>query len=322
VIVDCAVYEDGRRRAGELPLAHACDASRQRGAFVWIGLHEPSEEEFDAVRREFDLHELAVEDAITAHQRPKLEVYDDTLLVVLKPARYLRDERMVEFGEILIFLGDGFIITVRHGEAALHEVRVKTEERPELLRCGPGAALYAIVDRIVDDYIPVVDALDHDVESVEREVFSPSTSNPAEHIYQLKREVLELHAAVAPLAEPLDRLARGRHELIDEDIRTYFRDVHDHLLRVIQQVESDRDLLTSVLTANLTQVTVRQNEDMRKISAWAAIIAIPTMIAGLYGMNFHHMPELGWTYGYPITMAAIAVACVALYGYFRRIGWL
>ncbi|HEV8687665.1 MAG TPA: magnesium/cobalt transporter CorA [Gaiellaceae bacterium] len=322
VIVDCAVYEGGRRRAGELALADACEASRKRDAFVWLGLYEPSEEEFDAVRREFELHELAVEDAVMAHQRPKLEVYDDTLLVVLKPARYLDAERMVEFGEILIFIGDGFIITVRHGEAALHEVRLRVEERPDLLECGPGAALYAIVDRIVDDYEPVISALDHEVDGVEREVFSHAPTNPAEAIYKLKREVLELHAAVAPLAEPLDRLARGRHELIHEDIRTYFRDVHDHLLRVIGQVESYRDLLTSVLAANLSQVTVRQNEDMRRISAWAAIIAVPTLIAGIYGMNFSHMPELHWTFGYPVALATIAGASFFLYRYFRSIGWL
>ena len=322
VIVDCAVYEKGRRRTGELALGEAFEASRRSDAFVWLGLYEPSEQEFDAVRREFDLHELAVEDAVKAHQRPKLEVYDDSFLMVLKPARYLHPERMVEFGEILIFIGDGFIITVRHGEAALHEVRLRVEERPELLECGPGAALYAIVDRIVDDYQPVIDALDHEVDAVEREVFSHAATNPAEAIYKLKREVLELHAAIAPLAEPLDRLARGRHELIHEEIRTYFRDVHDHLLRVIEQVESYRDLLTSVLAANLSQVTVRQNEDMRKISAWAAIIAVPTLIAGIYGMNFSHMPELHWTFGYPVALATIAMASLLLYRYFRRIGWL
>jgi len=322
MIVDCAVYEDGRRRPGELPIVNACDACRRENAFVWIGLYEPSEEEFDSVRREFDLHELAVEDAIKAHQRPKLEVYDDSLFIVLKPARYLEPDKTVEFGEILIFIGDDFIITVRHGEAALHEVRMRTEERPDLLRCGPGAALYAIVDRIVDDYQPVIAALDRDVEEVEREVFSPTPTNPAEEIYELKREMLELHAAVSPLAEPLDRLARGRHELIHEEIRAYFRDVHDHLLRVIEQVESCRDLLTSVLAANLTQVTVRQNEDMRRISAWAAIVAVPTLIAGVYGMNFRHMPELRWTYGYPVVIGLIALVCLSLYGYFRRTGWL
>jgi magnesium transporter len=322
VIVDCAVYERGRRKAGELALDEACEAGRRKDAFAWLGLYEPSEDEFDAVRREFDLHELAVEDAIKAHQRPKLEAYDDSLFIVLKPARYVEAEREVEFGEIGIFIGDGFIITVRHGEAALHEVRLRVEERPDLLECGPGAALYAIVDRIVDDYQPVIAALDREVDAVEREVFSHSATNPAEAIYKLKREVLELHGAVAPLAEPLDRLARGRHELIHEDIRTYFRDVHDHLLRVIEQVESYRDLLTSVLAANLSQVTVRQNEDMRRISAWAAIIAVPTLIAGIYGMNFAHMPELHWTFGYPVALGTIAGASLFLYRYFRRIGWL
>jgi magnesium transporter len=322
VIVDCAVYERGRRQAGELALDEAFEASRRNDSFVWLGLHEPTEEEFDAVRREFDLHALAVEDAINAHQRPKLEVYGDSLFVVLKPARYLEAERMIEFGEVLIFIGEGFIITVRHGEAALHEVRLRLEEHPELLECGPGAALYAIVDRIVDDYQPVISALDHGVDAVEREVFSETATNAAESIYKLKREVLELHAAVAPLAGPLDLLARGRHELINESVRTYFRDVHDHLLRVIDQVESNRDLLTSVLSANLSQVTVRQNEDVRRISAWAAIIAVPTMIAGIYGMNFQHMPELSWTLGYPIALATIVGGAGALFFYFRRIGWL
>jgi magnesium transporter len=321
MIVDCAVYQDGRRRPGELSLAHASEASHQDDAFVWIGLYEPTEEEFDAVRREFDLHELAVEDAISAHQRPKLEVYGDTLLVVLKPAR-VAGPTEIAFGEILIFIGDGFVITVRHGEAALHDVRLRTEEHPELLRCGAGAAVYAIVDRIVDDYQPVIDAMDHAVQEVEREVFSASGTNPTEDIYRLKREVLQLHSAVAPLAEPLDRLARGRHGLIHAELHAYFRDVHDHLLRMIQQIESYRDLLTSVLTANLSQVTVRQNEDMRRISAWAAIIAVPTAIAGLYGMNFHHMPELDWSLGYPLTLGVIAFLCVVLFAYFRRIGWL
>ena len=322
VIVDCAVYENGHRRPGELALEEAYEAGAHHGAFVWIGLHEPTEEEFESVRREFDLHELAVEDAIDAHQRPKLEVYGDSLFVVLKTARYVESEQAVEFGEVQLFIGVDFIVTVRHGEAALHDVRLRTEQRPDLLRCGPGAALYAIVDRIVDDYQPVITGLDRDIRAIEGEVFSPSRSNPAERIYTLKREVLELHDAVAPLADPLNGLARGRHELIHEDVRPYFRDVHDHLLNVLAEVASFRDLLTSVLTANLTQVSVRQNEDVRRISAWAAIIAVPTAIAGLYGMNFENMPELGWSLGYPIVLGAIVVVCVSLYTYFRRIGWL
>lgn len=321
MIVDCAVYENGRRRAGELVLEHAYEACHLENAFVWIGLFEPTAEEFESVRREFELHELAVEDAIKAHQRPKLEVYGDSLFVVLKTARSGASDG-IDFGEILLFIGDGFIITVRHGETALHDVRLRTEQRPDLLRCGPSAALHAIVDRVVDDYLPVVEGLDGDVRHIEGEVFSPSRSNPAERIYKLKREVLELHDAVAPLVAPLDRLARGRHELVHEEVRPYFRDTHDHLLRVVDQVESFRDLLTAVLTASLTQASFRQNEDVRRISAWAAIIAVPTMIAGIYGMNFDNMPELGWALGYPVVLGSIAVVCVVLYSYFRRIGWL
>jgi magnesium transporter len=240
----------------------------------------------------------------------------------LKTARYLEAEETVEFGEIQLFIGEDFIITVRHGETALHDVRLRIEQRPDLLSCGPGAALYAIVDRIVDDYAPVAAGLDRDIREIEGEVFSQSRSNQAERIYKLKREVLELHDAVAPLVSPVDRLARGHHEIVHEDVRAYFRDVHDHLLRVVAEVESFRDLLTSVLAANLTQVSVRQNEDVRRISAWAAIIAIPTMIAGIYGMNFEHMPELAWRFGYPIVLCVILAACASLYTYFRRIGWL
>jgi magnesium transporter len=221
MIIDCAVYENGRRRDGSLPLERAHEAVRGSDAFVWIGLYEPTEEEFDSVRREFDLHELAVEDAIKAHQRPKLEVYGDCVFIVLKTARYVDSEEVVEFGEILLFLGEGFIISVRHGEAtALHEVRLQVEQRPNLLRCGPGAVLHAIVDKVVDDYQPAIVGLEHDIEEVEEEVFSPSRRNPAERIYKLKREVLEFHRAAAPLVEPVDRLGRGHYELIHPDVRT------------------------------------------------------------------------------------------------------
>jgi magnesium transporter len=323
VIVDCAIYKEGERRVGDASLEQAYRASRGGEAFVWIGLHEPSAEEFDSIKREFNLHELAVEDAINAHQRPKLEVYDDTIFVVLKTARYVDPEEVVELGEILIFLGEGFIISVRHGEASsLHDVRLGLEDEHERLRHGPGAVLHAILDRVVDDYQPAVEGLAHDIEEVEAEVFSPAHGNPAERIYKLKREVLEFGHSVAPLIDPVDKLAAGQFEVVHPDIRTYFRDVNDHLIRVNDQIESYRDVLTSVLTANLTQVGVRQNEDMRRISAWVAIIAVPTMIAGIYGMNFEHMPELRWTFGYPLAITVMAVICVGLYRYFRRSGWL
>jgi magnesium transporter len=322
VIVDCAVYEDGRRLSGELAIEDAYEAARQNGTFAWIGLLNPTVPEFESARREFDLHELAVEDAVKAHQRPKLEVYGDSLFVVLKTALLAGGDDVVKFGEILVFVGAHFVITVRHGQTSLHEVRLQSEARPDLLRAGPGAVLYAIVDRVVDDYVPVIDGLDQAIRHLEGDVFSASRSNPAERIYNLKREVLELHDAVTPLLDPLDELARGRYELVPPVVRPYFRDVHDHLLRVVDQVEGFRDLLTSVLTANLTQASVRQNEDVRRISAWAAIVAVPTAIAGIYGMNFEHLPGSGSRLGFALVLAFIAVVCIVLYMNFRRRGWL
>jgi magnesium transporter len=323
VIIDCAIYEDGRRQDGQLPFEEAYEATRGKNAFVWIGAYEPSEHEFDSIRREFDLHELAVEDAIKAHQRPKLEVYGDMVFIVLKTARYVDSLEVVEFGEILIFLGHDYVITVRHGEASgLHEVRERLEESQELLRCGPGAVLHSIVDKVVDDYQPAIAGLQQDIDEVENEVFSPDRPDRAERIYKLKREVLEFNRAAAPLVDPVNNLASGHYELIHPEVRAYFRDVNDHLIRVQEQLESFRDLLTSILEANLSQVTVRQNQDLRRISAIVAILAVPTMIAGIYGMNFEHMPELTWTFGYPLVLAVMATICVALYRYFRRVGWL
>ena len=322
MIVDCAVYEEGLRRAGDLPLAEAGEASERDGSFVWIGVFEPSADEFDAVRREFDLHELAVEDAIKAHQRPKAELYGDTLLVVLKTVREVEGRDDLVTGDILLFVNCDFVVSVRHGEAALHDVRLEVEKRPDLLACGAGAVLYAIVDHIVDDYEPVVAAVEADIQEVEHEVFSPERSNPAEQIYAMEREVLDLHRAIAPLAPAVDKLARGQHSMIDPDLKTYFRDVHDHLLRLSARIDGFRDLLSSALQANLTQAAVRQNEDMRKISAWVAILAVPTGVAAIYGMNFAFMPELEWRYGYPVVLSAIVVFCVLLYWRFRRSGWL
>jgi len=322
MIVDQAVYEHGRRRAEPVKLEETYEQCRRDGVFAWIGLQEPTEQEFDSVSREFQLHELAVEDAIKAHQRPKLEFYGDSLFVVLKTARWVDADERIEFGEILVFVGEGFIISVRHGETALHDVRLQMERRPELLAQGPSAALYGIVDRVVDDYEPVIEELDSAIRETETDVFSPSRSNPAGRIYQLKRAVLDLHAALAPLVPPLEKLATIEHPLIDEDMRPYFRDIHDHLLRASGQVQGFRELLTNVLTSNLTQASVRQNEDVRKISAWAAIIAVPTLISGIYGMNFEHMPELDWTLGYPFAISLMALACFLLYRQFRRAGWL
>jgi magnesium transporter len=323
MIVDCAVYVDGKRRDGELPLDQAHEAASGENAFVWIGLHEPSSEEFEAVAAEFGLHSLAVEDAITAHQRPKLETYDDILFMVLKPARYVDHEEVVMLGEIMLFVGQDFIISVRHGEVSeLSSVRQRIEDEPMALRRGPSGVLHAVIDKVVDDYFPVVDGVEVDIEEVERQVFSSSRSNPAERIFKLKREVLEFYGATAPLTEPLDRLVQDDNALMHEDVRPYFRDVQDHLLRVVGRIEGFRDLLTSVLAANQTQVTVRQNDDTRQITAWVAIAAVPTVVGAIYGMNFDHMPELRWTFGYPLALAVIAVICLFLHWRFRKAGWL
>jgi magnesium transporter len=322
VIVNCAVYESGRRRDGDLALADAGEAARAEGSFVWLGVLEPSAEEFQRIASEFDLHELAVEDAIHAHQRPKVEVYGDTLLIVVKTAFYVDSEEVIEVGELLLFVHPGFIITVRHGEGGLTAVRERIERRPDLLRHGVGMVLYAILDHVVDGYEEAAGGIDIDIQDVEREVFSLDRSNPAERIYKLEREVLDFHTAVAPLSGVVDEVARGHFEVVPEGLHEYFRDVHDHLQRVSGRIAGFRELLGSALHANLTQVSVRQNEDMRKISAWVAIIAVPTMIAGIYGMNFDHMPELRWRFGYPLVLAIILVACTALYRRFKRSGWL
>ena len=323
-IVDCAVYQQGERRNGSLDLQQAYEqCARDGSSWVWIGLHQPTPGEFDAVKDEFALHPLAVEDAIKAHQRPKLEEYGDNLFFVLKPARYHDETEEVEFGEILIFMGRGFLITVRHGDTTeLAEVRDTVERDPERLKRGPAGVLHAIVDRIVDDYTPVLNGLEDDIEEVEQQAFAPDRTNPAQRIYHLKREVLELHRATAPLVGPLDQLSSDRHEYIPEEMHSYFRDVHDHAVRVNEQVDGYREMLNSVLGANLTQVTVRQNDDVRKISAWAAIFALATTVAGIYGMNFEHMPELEWRLGYPMAVALMIASCGALWAYFKRSGWL
>jgi magnesium transporter len=321
VIVDCAAYEGGKRRQGTLSMERAGEAASEDGTFVWLGVVEPSEEEFQAVAAEFGLHELAVEDAVRAHQRPKVESYGDTIHVVVKTARYVDPEEVIELGEISVFAAPDFVITVRHGEDDLVPVRSRLEQRPDLLEKGPGAILYAILDHVVDRYIDAAQGFDDDVREVELQVFGEG-QNPTERIYKLEREVLEFQAATAPLAEALEELCRKDFAVIPEALHEYFRDVEDHLRRVSTRIENFRELLDSALEANLTQVSMRQNEDMRKISAWVAIAVVPTMIAGIYGMNFRHMPELEWTFGYPAVLTLIVTVCLYLYWRFKRSGWL
>jgi magnesium transporter len=322
MIVNCAVYENGRRRPGELGLEQAHEASRTDDAFVWLGVVEPSAEEFEGIARQFNLHELAVEDAIKAQQRPKVELFGDTLLIVVKTITHPQASDGIEVGELLLFVHSDFIITVRHGDGELSSVRERVERRPDLLAHGTGVVLYAILDHVVDGYGDVAQTVDGEIQLVEREVFSAERTNPVEQIYKLEREVLDLYRAVSPLLEAVDEISEGRFEAIPTELDDYFRDVHDHLQRVTGRVAGFRALLDSALQANLTQVSVRQNEDMRKISAWVAIAAVPTMVAGIYGMNFDHMPELHWRYGYFTVLILIAAVCLALYRRFKRVGWL
>ncbi|CAM5339900.1 MULTISPECIES: magnesium and cobalt transport protein CorA [Streptomyces] len=330
-VVNCVTYQDGARVPVSGDVADALQRVRKRrGGFVWLGLHEPTDDEFAGIAELFDLHPLAVEDAVEAHQRPKLERYDDTLFAVFKTVCYIEHEELtstsevVETGEIMVFTGHDFVITVRHGRhGSLGPLREELESDAEQLTKGPAVVLHAIADHVVDDYLSVIDSVQEDIDEVETDVFAENgaRADPG-RIYQLKRELLELKRAVVPLSRPLEELATAPIRVVAPEIQAYFRDVADHLLRVKEQLFAFDELLNSILQAHLAQVTVAQNEDMRKITAWAAIIAVPTMVCGVYGMNFEHMPELRWTFGYPLVLAVISVACVVLHRGFRRNGWL
>ncbi|MEZ7003843.1 magnesium and cobalt transport protein CorA [Streptomyces sp. AD55] len=335
-VVDCAVYRDGRRvrQAGPLAPEEALRQVRRDGGFAWIGLHEPDEGEFAGIAREFGLHPLAVEDAVRAHQRPKLERYDDSLFTVFKTIHYLDHDKLstnsevVETGEVMCFTGRDFFITVRHGgQGSLRALRHRLQDDPELLVKGPSAVLHAIADHIVDGYLAVADAVQDDIDEVETEVFSPDRrgtprGTDAGRIYQLKREVLEFKRAVAPLLRPMQLLSERPMLLVDPEIQKYFRDVADHVARVQEQVIGFDELLNSILQANLAQASVAQNEDMRKITSWAAIIAVPTMVCGVYGMNFEHMPEVEWRYGYPLVLGITVGICLGIHRMLKRNGWL
>jgi magnesium transporter len=321
MIVDAAMYLEGRRLPGPFDHETAARLISETDAFAWIGLHEPTAEEFESTRHAFHLHELAVEDAVLAHQRPKLEIYDETLFVVTKPARYVDPVEIIDFGEILVFVDSDFVVAVRHGEASrLIEARHNLENDPERLACGAGSVLHAILNHVVHDYAHVLDELAGDVRDIEEDVFA--SEGDSERIYRLKGEVLKFYNAAQPLEEPLYRLSTEDFPAIDASLKHYFRDVHDHLLRVLDRINNFRDTLTSVLAANLTQVSLRQNADMRKISAYVAIAAIPSLLAGIWGMNFEHMPEIHAVWGYPLALVLMGGVCFFLYSRFKKSGWL
>lgn len=313
VDLDCAPHDFGTLRGGvENP-----------GDFVWLGLYRPSEHELGEVAEAFGLHPLAVEDAVQAHQRPKLEKYDDSLFLVLKTLWYVDEDDAVETGEINIFLGPDFVVTVRHGRGSqLRSARSQLEAQPELLTHGPGAVMYAVCDTVVDGYLDVVRELEIDVDEVETSVFSPERTKDSARIYTLKRELAEVRRAVQPLREPMRRLSSGEVPAVPADARPFFRDVLDHLTQANEIGENLESLLSSAFEAHLAQISVQQNDDMRKISAGAALVVVPTLIAGIYGMNFEHMPELEWTFGYPFSLVVMATVVGGLWVFFKKSGWL
>ncbi|MDP9458944.1 MAG: magnesium/cobalt transporter CorA [Actinomycetota bacterium] len=308
----------------------ALQVAADTGGFVWLGLYEPSQGELDSIADQYGLHPLAVEDAVYAHQRPKLERYDDALFMVLKTATYVEHEELtatsevVDTGEVMVFLGANYVITVRHGgHGGLADLRRRLEEEQRDLLClGPSSVLYAVADLVVDTFVEVASAVEEDVEDLEASVFSPERTDDIGRLYHLKRELLSLRRAVGPLEVPLQKLADRPVDVVPEAIRSYFRDVLDHAIRVRDQVSALDELLSSILQASLARTSMADNEDVRKISAYAGIIAVPTAIAGIYGMNFEYMPELQWRWGYPMVLLIIALSCVLLYRGFKRNGWL
>ncbi|GAB2642702.1 magnesium and cobalt transport protein CorA [Nocardia goodfellowii] len=328
-VVDCGVYVDGKRLPGHYGHKQAIAEVRSRGTgFVWIGLHKPDAAQMADIAATFDLHPLAVEDAVHARQRPKLERYDDTLFLVMRTVLYVPHEmnsvsEIVETGEIMVFTGADFVVTVRHGDhGELTGVRSALEAQPELLALGPGSVLHAVADHIVDSYIDVSEAVENDIDEMEEQVFTPNNLVTIEAIYQLKREVVELRRAVAPLQIPLHVLSQSPDTPLPKEIRRYMRDVADHHTAVNDRIADYDESLSELVSAALAKIGVQQNTDMRKISAWVAMAAWPTMVAGIYGMNFDFMPELHQPWGYPVVWSVIVGGCLVLYVNFRRRNWL
>jgi magnesium transporter len=333
-LIDCAVYADGHRLPGKFTYAAARGKVREieflgQEAFVWVGLSEPDLTEMQDAADVFGLHPLAVEDAVCAHQRPKLERYDDTVFLVLKTVNYVPHEsvaaarQIVETGEIMVFVGKDFVVTVRHGEhGALSEVRKRMDADPEQLRLGPYAVMHAIAHDVVNHYLEVSHLVESDIDSIEEVAFAPRRKLDVEPIYLLKREVVELRRCVNPLSGAFQRIQMENKDLISKEVRRYLRDLADHHSEAAEHIASYDDMLNSLIQAALARVGMQQNNDMRKMAAWAGILAVPTMVAAIYGMNFHFMPELNWTWGYPGVMAGMALICLVLYFQFRRNNWL
>jgi magnesium transporter len=323
MIVGCVAYANGRR-AGDIDLAAVGEYVAQDGCFVWIGLYEPSEDVLKQIQTALGLHELAVEDAHRAHQRPKLEEYGACLFVALRTAGWNEGSRCIAVGETDLFVGARYVVSVRHGETPGYaDVRARCETTPHLLGHGPGFVLYALMDAVVDRYFPVVDALEEELERLEAAIFSNEVQRDvAERIYDLKGQVIEVKRAVSPLMDVCNRLVRYDQGLIADEVRPYFRDVYDHVVRINEGVDNLRELLTSALEANLSLTSIRQNEVMKTLAGWAAIFGVVTLMAGIWGMNFDEMPELHVRGAYPLALAAMAGVAGLVYRRLKRAGWL
>jgi magnesium transporter len=322
MIIGSGVYRKGRNTGAKGDFASMAEATGD-DAFVWVGLKDPSEAELLEAAAAFDIHPLAIEDAQATHERPKVDVFGDTLTLVLRSAAYDDAAEVVEMGQITVMSSPGHVLVVRQGNGVpLTDLRSRMEADPEWLAQGPGVVLHAILDTVVEAYLPVVAGIDNDITEVEAAVFSEDRHLPTQRIYQLTREVLEFRKSAYPLTRVMETLTRLPHPMITDDIRRYLHDTEDDVKRVVDQISTERELLDSALQANLAQVGVQQNEDMRKMSAWVAIAAVPTMVAGIYGMNFEYMPELGARYGYFVIMGVVALICLALFRTFKRSGWL
>lgn len=323
-VVNSAAYHNGVRVAN-VPIADLGDAWNYSDRFLWVGLYEPSEQVLTHIQQAFGLHDLAIEDAHAAHQRPKLEVYGDSMFVVVRTVRLSDDgEQRIEFGETHIFYGPRYIITVRHGSLKSHVgLRTRCESKPNLLAKGEGFVLHSLMDFIVDQYFPVIDSLEAELDELEEQIFSGKfVRSVTARIYHLQRDLLATKQAVTPLIEVSAQLMRMSSNLISPDARPYFQDVHDHVIRIADLIDNLQQLSHTALESNLALISVAQNDDTKRLAAWAAILAVPTMIAGLYGMNFEYMPETEWAMGYPVTLAVMICACLFLYRWFRKLGWL
>lgn len=320
-VVACVAYAGGKR-VGPVEIDDISEILKFEGQFIWIGLYEPGDELLRKIKEEFGLHELAVEDALAAHQRPKVEEFGDSLFIVLRTARLL--DKKIEFGETHIFLGKRYIVTVRHGASSPYTpVRIRCESSPQHLRMGPGFVLYAVMDYVVDQYFPVIGELEEVIEEIEEAVFGGTFGrDTTERIYDLKRQLVSLKRAVSPLVDVCNRLIRFDLGLIPAETQPYLRDVYDHAVRINESVDLLREVLSTALEAHLSLVSLSQNEITKKLASWAAIIAVPTMVAGIYGMNFEHMPELQWQYGYFVALGSMVGLCGLLYAWFRKSGWL